>query len=49
MTLNGLWPVEMVSKGNGLGFNDARLRPPTCPRQRDHDGAAVSPGSGPRP
>ena len=31
MTLNGLWPVEMVSKGNGLGFNDARLQAADLP------------------
>ncbi len=30
-TLNGLWPVEMVSKGNGPGFNDARLQAADLP------------------
>jgi CubicO group peptidase (beta-lactamase class C family) len=31
MTLNGLWPVEMVSKGAGVGFNDARLQAADLP------------------
>jgi CubicO group peptidase (beta-lactamase class C family) len=26
LTLNGLWPVELVSKGGNAGFNDARLQ-----------------------